>query len=74
MSSADPIREALPELEGQNFVEILDRVRSSGEPFLGQSVHVVLNRGFEETAEDCYFDFVYQPVVGEDGTASTRSS
>ena len=30
-----PIREALPELDGQGVVEILDRVRSSGEPFVG---------------------------------------
>ena len=66
MSSADPFVRLCPSWKGRCFVEILDRVRSSGEPFLGQSVHVVLNRGFEEAAEDCYFDFVYQPVVGED--------
>ncbi len=66
-----PIREALPELEGQGLYELLDRVRSTGEPALGHSVRVVLNRGFQGAAEDCYFDFVYQPVVAEDGHVET---
>ena len=67
MSSGKPIREALPELAGQGIFELLDRVRLSGEPFVGQSVHVTLNRGPRGDAEDAYFDFVYQPVFDEDG-------
>jgi len=59
-------REAFPELE-QGFFELLDRVRESGEPFVGQSVRVTLNRGPDGSAEDCYFDFVYQPLFNEGG-------
>ena len=33
-----PIREALPELEGQGIYELLDGVYQSGEPFVGRSV------------------------------------
>ena len=66
-----PIREALPELEGQGLYELLDRVRSTGEPALGHSVRVVLNRGLQGAPEDCYFDFVYQPVVADDGRVET---
>jgi signal transduction histidine kinase/CheY-like chemotaxis protein len=58
-----PIRAALPELQGQSILEILDRVRTFREPVLGQSVKAVINRGPEGAPEECYFDFVYQPVL-----------
>jgi signal transduction histidine kinase/DNA-binding response OmpR family regulator len=62
-----PIREALPELAGQGVYELLDSVRLSGEPYIGQSMHVRLNRGPRGDAEDIYFDLVYQPVFNEEG-------
>ena len=66
-----PIRQALPELEGQGVFEILDRVRSSGEPYVGRSVRALLNRRPDGTAEEYYFDFVYQPIPGADGSADS---
>ena len=39
-----PIREALPELEGQGIYELLDGVYQSGEPFVGRSVRVMIQR------------------------------
>ena len=33
-----PVREALPEVEGQGFFELLDRVFTSGEPFVGRQL------------------------------------
>ncbi len=62
-----PIRVALPELEGQGIYELLDGVRASGEPYVGKSLRVVLNRGARGEPEDGYFDFVYQPTFGADG-------
>jgi signal transduction histidine kinase/DNA-binding response OmpR family regulator len=62
-----PIRAALPELEGQHLYELLDGVRESGEPFIGKSVRMVLNRGPLGEAEEVWFDFVYQPTFGGDG-------
>ena len=62
-----PIRLALPELEGQGTFELLDAVSASGEPYIGKSRHVVLNRGPRGEPEDAYFDFVYQPTFGADG-------
>ena len=47
--------------------EILDGVRASGEPFFGQSRRVMLNRGADGDLEECFFDFVYQPVFNDDG-------
>ncbi|UJR84544.1 response regulator [Sandaracinus amylolyticus] len=62
------VRDALPEVAEQGFIELLDRVRSSGEPFVGDSVPVALARGGQ--VETRYLDFVYQPVIEADGTVS----
>jgi signal transduction histidine kinase len=66
-----PIREALPELAGQEIYELLDRVRGTGEPFIGASVAVTLNRGPDGQPEECRFDFVYQPLFEADGTVGS---
>jgi PAS domain S-box-containing protein len=62
-----PVREAVPEIEGQGFFELLDNVFATGEPFVGKDVKIVLQRtpgGIEETR---YLDFVYQPIKDESG-------
>jgi PAS domain S-box-containing protein len=61
------VREAIPEVEGQGFLELLDTVFATGEPFVGKDVKIVLQRtpgGAEETR---YLDFVYQPITDESG-------
>lgn len=57
-----PIRETLPELEGQGFFELLDDVFQSGTAFVGENMKAVLHRGTEDIPEDAYFDFIYQPI------------
>lgn len=64
-----PVREALPEIEGQGFFELLDSVLESNKPYIGQSVRAMLQRRKGGPTEECYFDFVYQPVPGPRGTA-----
>jgi PAS domain S-box-containing protein len=61
------VREALPELEGQGLLELLDGVYRTGVPFIGSARKVTLNRGANAQAEDVYFDFVYQPMRGSAG-------
>ena len=39
-----PVSAALPEVAGQGFVELLDQVYSTGEPFIGRAVPVRLKR------------------------------
>ena len=55
-------REALPEVVGQGFFELLDRVYSSGEPFVGTALPLRLQREPEGPLEERYIDFVYQPI------------
>jgi signal transduction histidine kinase/DNA-binding response OmpR family regulator len=63
-----PVREALPELEGQQFFELLDGVFASGLAFVGSALPlaVIPAGGGQPTLR--YIDFVYQPIVDEAGT------
>jgi signal transduction histidine kinase/CheY-like chemotaxis protein len=63
--SGRKIREALPELEGQGIFELLDGVRRSGEPVIGQSMTTTLNNGPQGAPQECFFDFVYQPLLND---------
>ncbi len=62
-----PVREALPELEGQGFFELLDRVFQTGQAFVGEALPLAVRPATGGPAEQRYIDFVYQPIVGEDG-------
>lgn len=55
-----PVREALPEVEGQGYFEILDEVYRTGEPYAGSDHRVMLSRGGR--LEERVVDFVYQPI------------
>ena len=65
-----PVREALPEIEGQGFFELLDEVYTSGQPFVGNGISVLLRRGAEGPLEQRYLNFVYQPLLETGGSVS----
>ncbi|WP_223637421.1 response regulator [Corallococcus sp. EGB] len=65
-----PVREALPEVAGQGFFELLDGVYSSGEPFIGRGMRVQVQREPGGPLEDAFVDFIYQPVMEADGRVS----
>ncbi|MDR5589062.1 PAS domain S-box protein [Christiangramia sp. SM2212] len=60
------VNEALPELEGQGFFEMLDGVYNSGEAFIGNEVPVKLDAG-EGKMKNSFIDFVYQPILDSTG-------
>ncbi|HET9652487.1 MAG TPA: GAF domain-containing protein, partial [Usitatibacter sp.] len=62
-----PVREAIPEVQGQGFIEILDRVYRSGEAFVGNGMNVRIRRNPGAPLEELSVDFVYQPMRGPDG-------
>ncbi|MEW5926984.1 MAG: PAS domain-containing protein [Gemmatimonadota bacterium] len=64
-----PVRDALPHLAGQGFVDLLDRVYRSGEPYLGTEVPVRFP-GRGGTTEERLFNFVYQPLFELGGEVS----
>ena len=57
-----PVRDALPEIAGQGYFELLDRVYQTGEPFVGRQMRVQLTRQPLGPSEEAFVDFVYQPL------------
>ena len=62
-----PLRTALPELQGQGFEALLDRVYRSGEPYTGQAVPVSLVTELGAPPQERFLNFIYQPMRGGDG-------
>jgi len=62
--------DVLPEIEGQGFLQLLDEVQRSGEPYLGREVSVMLAREKDAPPEERFLDFIYQPIVEADGSVS----
>ncbi|WP_188565025.1 hybrid sensor histidine kinase/response regulator [Undibacterium terreum] len=62
-----PVRQALPDIEGQGFYELLDSVYTSGQTFVGNSLQVVLQKSVDAEPETAYVDLVYQPIFSEAG-------
>jgi PAS domain S-box-containing protein len=65
-----PVREALPEVEGQGFFELLDQVYASGEAFTGRSMAIDLQRAPGAAAEERHVDFVFQPIADASGSSA----
>jgi PAS domain S-box-containing protein len=63
------VAEALPEVVDQGFLELLDTVRQTGQPYVGKRERVVLKREDHDDLEERYLDFIYQPVL-RDGAVS----
>lgn len=61
-----PVGEALPEINSQGFVDLLDSVFETGQAVSRISEKVLLQRSGEEV-EERYLDFVYQPIKNDDG-------
>ena len=59
------VREALPELEGQGFYELLDEVYTTGRPYSAADQPVLLRRGGAQ--ERVIVDFVYEPLRAASG-------
>ena len=62
-----PIREALPELEGQVIFELLDNVYRTGIPYYGSELKLMLDTKGKGELEEIYFNFIYQPVHNNAG-------
>jgi PAS domain S-box-containing protein len=62
------VREAFPDLEGQNFFGLLDHVYKSGRPVSGRAQRLRLQRTADGEPEERLLDFVFQPFTDENGT------
>lgn len=62
-----PVREALPDIAGQGFYELLDKVYATGEVFVGRKVPIMLQQASDAPPQQRVLDFVYQPIVDGHG-------
>lgn len=65
-----PVRQAIPEVEGQGFFELLDKVYRSGEPFVGHAVPLRIRREPDAPLEQRFIDFIYQPIRDAAGSVA----
>jgi PAS domain S-box-containing protein len=65
------VRETIPEVERQGFIDLLDSVFATGEAFVGKDVEVVLQRSASSPAETRYLDFVFQPIKDQAGNVTS---
>ncbi|HEX2671514.1 MAG TPA: ATP-binding protein, partial [Polyangiaceae bacterium] len=63
-----PFADAVPEIRGQGYIELLHAVRESGVPAHGKDALARLDRTGDGILRDAYFDFVYAPFPSPDGT------
>ncbi len=64
------LRDALPEVVGQGYFELLDQVIETGQPFVGRNMRVMLQRQTGADLEERYLHLVYQPIFEADGSVS----
>jgi hypothetical protein len=59
-----PLLKAIPELEEQGFIALMEEVRTTGKPFYAYEYPITLYRQGKE--EVLYFDFVYKPFYEDE--------
>jgi diguanylate cyclase (GGDEF)-like protein len=65
-----PVRDALPEIEGQGFFELLDQVYGARQPFVGHGSPVMLQQHPGAPPVLKHVDFIFQPIIEPDGELS----
>ncbi|MBA1276781.1 MULTISPECIES: PAS domain-containing protein [Pseudomonadaceae] len=64
------VNDGLPELAEQGFIDLLDQVYRTGEPYRGAGLRTLLQRRPDAEPEEVYLDLVFQPIIGRDGRTS----
>ena len=64
------VAEAVPEIQSQGLIEVLDHVFESGDPHAGRNIPLKLQRVEGAPLETRYLDYIYQPMRDGDGRIS----
>ena len=62
-----PFRDAIPEAEGQLYLDMLDKVYSTGEAFVGKQMRAEFEQVPGEGPREVFISFVFQPIFDDDG-------
>ena len=61
------VRDALPEVVAQGYIELLDRVYRTGQPYVASGAQATLDREAGGAPSEAILDFVYQPLLDPAG-------
>jgi PAS domain S-box-containing protein len=61
------VAEALPELENQGYINLLDQVFTTGDPFVGTRMRALLQREPGAPLSEVFLNFSFQPIVDPSG-------
>lgn len=62
-----PVREALTEIENQGFIDLLNTVYRTGNPYEGYEQLVRLDKKRNGTFDEVFINFIYQPTKDDAG-------
>ncbi|WP_050526065.1 response regulator [Pseudorhodobacter aquimaris] len=65
-----PVREALPDVEGQGFFELLDRVYQTGQPVSFKAMAVEIQPSPDARPQQRFVDFIFHPLNDATGAPS----
>ena len=63
-------REAIPEADGQLYLDMLDKVYATGEAFVGKQMRAEFEQVPGEGPREVFISFVFQPLFDNDGAVS----
>lgn len=61
-----PLAEAVPEIEEQGFIKLLDEVYNTGITYKAEEVPIMLDKNNDGELEETYFTFSYHPIFEHD--------
>ncbi|WP_437230246.1 PAS domain S-box protein [Planctomicrobium sp. SH661] len=64
------LRDAIPEVASQGYLDLLNEVYQTGKPYVGIDVNVQLQGTKPGTVDERTLEFVYQPIFEGDGSVS----
>jgi PAS domain S-box-containing protein len=64
------VAQALPEVASQGYIDLLDKVYSSGEAFAATSSKYVVRKSPDAPGIERFLDFVFQPIRDSEGTVT----
>lgn len=64
------VRDALPDIDGQGFYELLDQVYATGKGYSAAGARVLLQRRAGTAADEIFIDFIYEPLRDQTGAVT----
>lgn len=65
-----PLRDVVPEIIDQGYLDLLDQVYQTGEPFVGSGIQVMLRKAPNDALEEKNIELIYEPLRSTTGSVT----